>query len=161
GPTVIDVRDRHHRASWIVDALLGGQDGVVNVLGVVLGMATASGDTRLVLAAGLATALAECVSMAAVAYTSRVAQGELYRSERSREFRHIKAQSEAERAEIRDIFSKMGFEGDLLERVVAKITSDPEVWVSSMMALEHNLSDVSRTSALRSAAIVGSASLAG
>lgn len=55
------------------DVILGGQDGLVNVLGVTLGVAAASGDTRLVLAAGLAATFAESVSMAAVAYTSSLA----------------------------------------------------------------------------------------
>lgn len=52
------------------DIILGGQDGLVNVLGVTLGIAAASGDTRLVLAGGLAATFAESFSMAAVAYTS-------------------------------------------------------------------------------------------
>lgn len=52
------------------DVILGGQDGLVNVLGVTLGVAEASGETRLVLVAGLAAAFAESFSMAAVAYTS-------------------------------------------------------------------------------------------
>ena len=54
------------------DIILGGQDGLVNVLGVTLGVAGASGDTRLVLAAGLAAAFAESFSMAAVAYTASI-----------------------------------------------------------------------------------------
>lgn len=55
------------------DIILGGQDGLVNVLGVTLGVAAASGDRRLILAAGLAAAFAESFSMAAVAYTSSLA----------------------------------------------------------------------------------------
>ena len=39
-------------------------------MGVTLGVAAASGDTRIVLAAGLAATFAESFSMAAVAYTS-------------------------------------------------------------------------------------------
>src|SRR3990167_5460969 len=54
------------------DIILGGQDGLVNVLGVTLGVAAASGDTRIVLAAGLAATFAESFSMAAVAYTSSI-----------------------------------------------------------------------------------------
>lgn len=52
------------------DVILGGQDGIVNVLGVTLGVAAASADTRIVLAAGLAATFAESFSMAAVAYTA-------------------------------------------------------------------------------------------
>ena len=82
--------DPHRRASWISDIILGGQDGLVNVLGVILGVAAATGDTSLVLVAGLAAAVAESVSMGAVAYTSTLADADYYESERAREYRHIK-----------------------------------------------------------------------
>ncbi len=62
------------------DVILGGQDGLVNVLGVVLGVAAASQETRLVLAAGLAAAFAESFSMAAVAYTSTTAERDYLKS---------------------------------------------------------------------------------
>lgn len=52
------------------DIILGGQDGLVNVLGVTLGVAAATQDTRIILVAGLAATFAESVSMAAVGYTA-------------------------------------------------------------------------------------------
>ena len=76
---------RHHTAHNRIgrnmrDVILGGQDGLVNVLGVVLGVAAASQETRLVLAAGLAAAFAESFSMAAVAYTSTIAERDYLKS---------------------------------------------------------------------------------
>ena len=62
--------DPHRGASALSDVILGGQDGLVNVLGVILGVAAATADTRIVLVAGLAATFAESVSMGAVAYTS-------------------------------------------------------------------------------------------
>ena len=59
-----------HRKLDLRDIILGGQDGLVNVLGVTLGVAAASADTPLILAGGLAATFAESFSMAAVAYTS-------------------------------------------------------------------------------------------
>ena len=46
--------DPHRGASALSDVILGGQDGLVNVLGVILGVAAATADTRIVLVAGLA-----------------------------------------------------------------------------------------------------------
>lgn len=63
-----------HRQLDLRDIILGGQDGLVNVLGIVLGVAAASGDSRIVLAAGMTATFAESFSMAAVAYTSSVAR---------------------------------------------------------------------------------------
>lgn len=62
-----------HRQLDLRDVILGGQDGLVNVLGIVLGVAAASGNSRLVLVAGLAATFAESFSMAAVAYTASIA----------------------------------------------------------------------------------------
>jgi VIT1/CCC1 family predicted Fe2+/Mn2+ transporter len=60
--------------SWLHDLILGGQDGLVNTLGLALGAVAAGADTRLVVAAALAGAIAESVSMGAVAYTSEQAR---------------------------------------------------------------------------------------
>src|SRR5690349_18620871 len=87
-------RDPHRKASQLADIILGGQDGLVNVLGVILGVAAATSDTRIVLVAGLAATFAESVSMGAVAYTSRRAEADFYESEREREYRHIQAAPE-------------------------------------------------------------------
>src|SRR5271157_4431070 len=69
--------------------ILGGQDGVVNVLGIVLGVATATNSTKIVLLAGLAATFAESISMAAVACTSTRADKEHYDSEVKRELEEI------------------------------------------------------------------------
>ncbi len=153
--------DPHRGSSPLRDLILGGQDGLVNVLGVVLGVAAATSETRIILASGLAATLAESVSMAAVAYTSTQAERALYEAERERERRHIARVPELEAEEVRAIYRKKGLDGELLEQVVKAITSNPEVWVAVMMADEHGLQPVPRSKALRSAAVVGVAALVG
>jgi predicted membrane protein (TIGR00267 family) len=153
--------DPHRHGSKLSDVILGGQDGLVNVLGVILGVAASTGSTRVVIAAALAATFAESISMAAVAYTSRVATGDLYESERARELRHVHSVPALERGEIRAIFAAKGFDGELLDRVVATITSNDDVWVSEMMAAEHGLARVDRRTSLRSALVVGVASILG
>jgi VIT1/CCC1 family predicted Fe2+/Mn2+ transporter len=155
------LRDPHRRASQLSDIILGGQDGLVNVLGVTLGVAAASGDARIVIAAGLAATFAESVSMGAVAYTSTLADADFYESERAREYRHIETVPELEVDEIRQIYAQKGFKGDLLDRIVRTITADPDVWVAVMMAEEHQLTPVDRRTALRSALVVGFSAIVG
>ncbi len=127
------------RSLALLDLILGAQDGIVNALGVSLGVAAAGGGSRVVLAAGLATAFGGSTSMAAVAYTSTRAEGDVYRSERAREYRHVRAAPTLERAEVREIYQLKGFRGDLLDRIVDTITADPDVWVAVMMNEEHGL----------------------
>jgi VIT1/CCC1 family predicted Fe2+/Mn2+ transporter len=154
-------KDPHQQASALSDIILGGQDGLVNVLGVILGIAAATGDTYIILVAGLAATFAESVSMGAVAYTSPIADADYYESEREREHRHIQEVPNLEREEIRSIYADKGFSGELLGRIVDTITASPEVWVAVMMSEELQLQPVDRRTALRSAIIVGIAAIVG
>ena len=143
--------DPHKRGSGLSDFILGAQDGLVNVLGVVLGIAAATSDVRVVLVAGLATTFAESISMGAVAFTTTLADADLYQSEREREYRHIQEAPTLEKKEIRDIYERKGFKGELLDRIVETITANKDVWVAVMMAEEHQLSPVDRGTAMKAA----------
>jgi VIT1/CCC1 family predicted Fe2+/Mn2+ transporter len=156
-----ELEDPHRAESNISDIILGGQDGLVNVLGVILGVAAASEDVRMVLVAGLAATFAESVSMAAVAYTSTIARADLYESERAREYRHLRDTPNLEREEVRQIYQKKGFSGPVLEQLVDIITANKDVWVSVMMAEEHKLTPVNRRTALRSGVVVGLSAIIG
>lgn len=153
--------DPHVRGRWLSDFILGAQDGLVNTLGIVLGVAAASANTRVTFAAGLAAAVAEAISMGAVGYTSSVARGELFRAERAREYRHIDTTPEIERREIRELYAMKGFREPLLDQIVDTICANKDVWVAVMMLEEHGLAPVDRRTSLRSAALVGVASLVG
>ena len=152
--------EAHHKTS-LSDVILGGQDGLVNVLGVVLGVAAASNDPRLVIAGGLAATFAESISMGAVAYTTTLADRDHYLSEIEREKREIRDLPDLERKEIEDIFAGWGFEGDLLHRAVEQVMQDETAWVDVMMHNELKLAPVAAGSALRSAIVVGMAAIVG
>ncbi|MCC7196892.1 VIT1/CCC1 transporter family protein [Candidatus Peregrinibacteria bacterium] len=150
-----------HKGNGLSDVILGGQDGLVNVLGVILGVAAASQDTRIVIAAGLAATFAESISMAAVAYTSKIAERDYYYRELAREKREIKEVPEIEKEEIREIYRLKGFKGKLLEDIVKVITSDEKIWLQTMMRDELNLQPVSGNRPLNAALVVGVSALVG
>jgi predicted membrane protein (TIGR00267 family) len=153
--------DPHKRGAGLSDFILGAQDGLVNVLGVVLGIAAATNDARIVLVAGLATTFAESISMGAVAYTTTLADADMYQSEREREYRHVKETPNLEIKEVRDIYASKGFQGELLDRIVDTITANQDVWVAVMMAEEHRLAPVDRKTAFRAALVVGISAIVG
>lgn len=134
---------------------------LTGALGVILGVAAATANAHIVLVAGLAATFAESVSMGAVAYTSTIAEADVYASERAREYRHVQRTPELERQEIRDLYARKGFEGDLLDRVVETITANPHVWVAVMLAEEHQLAPISRARALRAGFVVGLSAVVG
>ena len=156
-----DGSDRHQDDFRLSEVILGGQDGLVNVLGVILGLAAASNDVRIVIAGGLAATFAESVSMGAVAYTSTLAENDLYHSEREREYRHIKLAPDVETYEIREIYRNKGFEGDELEKIVEVITANPDVWVEVMMSEEFQMAPPEKSRALNSGLVVGVAAIVG
>ena len=60
---------------------------------------------------------------------------------------------------MRALYAKKGFDGKLLERVVATICANKDVWVALMMAEEHELLSVDRRASLRAAAVIGVSAL--
>ena len=159
GQLVQHIEQHHHGA--LSDVILGGQDGLVNVLGVILGVAAATPDPRIVIAAGLAATFAESISMGAVAYTTTQTDRAHYLSELEREKHEIRELPDRERQEIKEIYTKWGLTGDKLDQVVDIICSNEDTWLSVMMAEELHLAPVEESGALKSAAIVGLSAIVG
>lgn len=143
------------------DFILGGQDGLVNVMGIVLGVASATNDVKIVLIAGLVATFAESISMAAVAYTSTQAEKAYYESLVEKEKREMREVPKVEVEEIREIYYNWGFRGKLLNDVVNKIASDKKVWLEVMLRQELNVDTDPKVNPLRSGIIVGTASFIG
>ena len=158
---IMPTHDEPHKGSRLSEVILGGQDGLVNVLGVVLGVAAASQEIRIILAAGLAATFAESISMGAVAYTSKIAERDYYMKELEREKQEIKDVPELEREEIREIYRQKGFKGKLLEEIVAVITSDEKVWLETMMTDELHLQPIEKGRPITAAVVVFVAALVG
>jgi len=155
------IREKHSNIGpKLRDFILGWQDGLVNVLGIILGVATATASTKIVLISGLAATFAESISMTAVAYTSMKAANDFYKAERQRELREIRDMPKIEKQEIRDIYYKKGFRGRTLETIVRTITSNKKRWLDIMMEEELKLSP-EKTSPLQDAVIVGISAVIG
>ena len=153
--------EQHNTNNSLRDVILGGQDGLVNMLGIALGVVAAGGSTHVLVVTGIAAAITESISMGAVAYTSFGSDRDFYLAERRREQNEISSRPEEEREEIREIYAAKGFRGQLLDDVVSTITSNRETWVSTMMDEELHLQPVKQQSLLRSSVIVTIATLIG
>jgi predicted membrane protein (TIGR00267 family) len=158
---LVQGREHHSTTNSLRDVILGGQDGLVNMLGIALGVVAAGGSTHVLIVTGLAAAITESISMGAVAYTSFGSDRDFYFAEKDREQNEIETQPDDEREEVRAIYAAKGFKGQLLEDVVSTITANRETWVSTMMNEELHLQPVAQQSLVQSAVIVTVATLIG
>lgn len=143
------------------EVILGGQDGLVNVLGVILGVAAASHSIPIILAGGLAATFAESISMAAVAYTSKMADKSHYESELAREKRQIENNPKFQKQKVAEIYKEKGFTDEVLNTITEKITSDKHVWLTTIMREGHGLAPMKTTRVLSGSTTVGVSALIG
>ena len=156
-----DPTELHARTSFLSNFILGSQDGLVNVLGILLGLTAATSDTRLIFVAAFAALGAESISMGAVAYTSTLARRKRYLKEVKREETEMREIPEAERDEVREIFQRWEYEGEELERLTDLIASKPKAWLEFMMSHELQLESVGETEPRRNFLIVLSSAVFG
>ncbi len=153
--------ETHPGPTLLSDFILGSQDGLVNVLGILLGLVISTSDLRIIYIASLAALAAESISMGAVAYTSTRARRQLYLAEQAREIAEMRDVPDIEREEVRVIFRDWGFEGAELEEMVRKFEARPKAMLDLMMAFELHLSPVSAEQPLNSGLVVLASTIVG
>lgn len=158
---VREVSERHARPTLLSDFILGSEDGIVNVLGIILGLAAAIHDPRVIIIATLAAMGAESIAMGAVAYTSTRSRRKLYLAEEQRELREMKELPEVEREEVRQILKEWGYQGAEMDQMLKLIEGNPKAMLELMMAFELKLSPVEANAPRNSGGLVGAATVVG
>src|SRR2546427_3922667 len=143
------------------DFILESEDGVVNVVGIILGLSAATRDVRIILVATLAALGAESIAMGAVAYTSTRARRRLYLSQAVQERREVEGNPPTERDEGREDLPGGGCPGGGLHEIVERICRNPTAELEFMMSFELKLSPVEASAPRASAFLVGSATVVG
>lgn len=157
----MQVSEQHARPSFLSDFILGSEDGIVNVLGIILGLSAAIHDPRIIIIATLAALAAESIAMGAVGYTSTRARRRLYLAERERELREMRDVPEVEREEVRSILVGWGYSGPALEELLSRIEANPKAMLEFMMAFELKLAPVEPTAPRNSGLLIGAATVFG
>lgn len=139
-----DVEPRHiephiKESSYIRDVVFGFGDGVNTSLGIVAGVGGAEMASSIVILAALVGMFTGAKAMAVQNYLAVKAQREILESEIKRELYEIENLPDRERSEIEEIYKAKGFEGEELQRIVDKITSNKDVWLKTMLTEELGL----------------------
>lgn len=132
----------------------GMNDGVVSVFALLAGMAGAGQEPKVILITLLAATVAGALSMAAGEFISSKSEADYYNHEIEQESLEIKLCPEIEKEELRKIYRDKGFEGELLDQIVEKLSSDREQWVREMVIDELGVTDIEQGYDFKSAVII-------
>ncbi|MFD0740286.1 VIT family protein [Lysobacter koreensis] len=116
----------HHRADrvgWLRAAVLGANDGIVSIAGLVVGVAASGAGPGTVLTSGIAGVVAGAMSMAAGEYVSVQSQADTERADIAKETRELAEDADSELAELTHIYVKRGLSEALAHDVAIQLTA--------------------------------------
>lgn len=125
--------------NYLGDAVLGGIDGSVTTFAVVAGATGGNFDRIVIIVLGFANLIADGFSMAVSNYLRSKSEREKIDKTWQKEEQQIREIPGGERQEIRQIFSNKGFKGEILEKIVEKITNNKQLWLETMVTEEYGL----------------------
>jgi VIT1/CCC1 family predicted Fe2+/Mn2+ transporter len=110
------------RLNWLRAGVLGANDGIVSVAGIVIGVAGATSARGPIFTAGLAGLVAGAVSMALGEYVSVSSQRDSERAEIKQEKGELAASPEAELTELTALYEAKGLSAATARTVAAELT---------------------------------------
>jgi VIT1/CCC1 family predicted Fe2+/Mn2+ transporter len=114
------------RLNWLRAAVLGADDGIVSVAGIVVGVAGATAARGPIFTAGLAGLVAGAVSMALGEYVSVSSQRDSELAQLAQEKRELAETPELEMAELTALYQAKGLSAQTAQIVAAELTArDP------------------------------------
>ncbi len=114
---------RSGRTGWLRAAVLGANDGILSVGGLVVGVAASGAAHAAVLASGIAGVVAGAVSMAAGEYVSVQSQADTERADIAKETRELAENPDSELIELSHIYVKRGLQPELARQVAEQLTA--------------------------------------
>lgn len=112
------------RLNWLRAGVLGANDGIVSVAGVVVGVAAASpGNTPAIATAGIAALVAGAFSMAGGEYVSVSTQRDTEKALLAKEALELKEQPTEELEELAGFYVERGLSAELALQVAKQLTS--------------------------------------
>jgi VIT1/CCC1 family predicted Fe2+/Mn2+ transporter len=114
--------DASARTNWLRAGVLGANDGIVSVAGIVVGVAGASTDRGAILTAGAAGLVAGALSMAGGEYVSVSTQRDTERALLAKESWELRTMPGQELDELAEIYRQKGISQPLARAVAMELT---------------------------------------
>jgi len=114
--------DVGNRLNWLRAGVLGANDGIVSVAGIVMGVAGATSERSPVFVAGVAGLVAGALSMAAGEYVSVNAQRDSEQAMLALEARELEQMPETELRELVKMYERKGLSRETAKKVAQELT---------------------------------------
>lgn len=114
-----DLASSISKLNWLRASVLGANDGIVSIAGLVMGVSAATNSASAILTAGLAGIVAGAISMAAGEYISVSSSRDTESALLLTEHEELKNDPELELKELESLYKKMG-----LSKKTAKLVAD-------------------------------------
>jgi len=111
------------KLNWLRAGVLGANDGIVSIAGIVIGVAAAIGERGPIFTAGLAGLAAGALSMAMGEYVSVSTQRDTERALLDKERRELIEYPEAELKELAGLYEKKGLSPQTAAQVAEELTA--------------------------------------
>lgn len=119
------VSDKQHRSSrvgWLRAAVLGANDGIISVAGIIVGVASSGVPHNTILMTGVAATVTGAISMAAGEYVSVQSQVDTEKADISLEKRQLRDNPTAEMRQLAEIYQKRGLNAQLAKQVAEQLS---------------------------------------
>jgi|SRR5215207_4374409 len=112
------------RLNWLRAGVLGANDGIVSVAGVVVGVAGATSDRNQILTAGIAALVAGALSMAGGEYVSVSTQRDTESAAIALEIQELATMPDDELDELTEYYVSRGLTRDVAREVAEQLTAE-------------------------------------
>ena len=140
---------RTEHVGWLRAAVLGANDGIISIAGLLVGVAATGASTSAVLGSGVAGIVAGAMSMAAGEYVSVQSQADTESADIAKETRELAEEPEHELQELTHIYVKRGLSHELAVQVAQQLTAKDAL--AAHMRDELGITDALRARPLQAA----------
>ena len=137
------------------DVIFGANDGLVSILALLAGVYGAATESRLILIAGVAGAVAGAISMGAGAYISSKSEQEVTEKENQRKGIRKKQSPEEEREELARFYQTQGFKRHEAEAIASRVSAEMELRAEYTIGEEVGLTSEEAWPPIKAAILTG------